>query len=467
MATVKNVAFTTNDLAAQQADIEQRKALAAALSQQRLPESGYRSSLSPWAAALQEGAAQFEMHQARKAQTALNEKSQAALAAAIEGMRGRPEIAQPSAELGGGPGAPAVAPDPMAGLQHPATAPLAMDMVRRQQEKADREATLARILGPQGTPQAPAGVAPGTAAATGAPWAQATPQAMTSTSAGGLDPKVMALLASGDAGLQAIGKAMQSAAESHGAVHYDENGRGYTILKNGGRNYVGVGQPAPTPLDLANLGIRQGEHYFNTGQRPGMGVLPGQPPQAGATQPTPQPSPAPAPGNVPPGLTPKDQAALAKKRAEEMPQARRMVDLQVQDLDRLTALAEEIKTHPGLSRATGTLGAFPSIPGGATAQADALISSLKAQISGMKLQAMRNASATGGAVGNVTEKEWPRLENMITALDPVKMGQATFQAKLNELVGEIGKVKKTMNDAFTNEYGKPGTGRRVNFKDLP
>ena len=111
------------------------------------------------------------------------------------------------------------------------------------------------------------------------------------------------------------------------------------------------------------------------------------------------------------------------------------------------------------------MGQIYSIPGGDAAQAQALVDSLKAQVSGIKLQAMRNASKTGGAVGNVTEKEWPRLENMITALDPVKMGKETFQKKLDELVGEMAKMKKSLNDAFANEYGQQK--KRVNFADLP
>ena len=155
----------------------------------------------------------------------------------------------------------------------------------------------------------------------------------------------------------------------------------------------------------------------------------------------------------------------AAKRAAEAPQARLAVESQGQDFDRLSTLAQEVKDHPGLGRATGMYGVIPSIPGGEAANADALIASMKAQVSGMKLQAMRNASKTGGAVGQVTEKEWPRLENMITALDNTKMDKATFQTKLTELIGEINKAKKTVLDAFTNEYGQQP--KRVKFSELP
>lgn len=482
MPNVQNVGFVPSNYAAEQGEIDRRKQMAALLQQQALQGGqggtqvvgGFavpQSPLGPLAQALQGLAAGGAQRKVTAQEQALADKSRSDLASVLQGAFGRPEIAQPPAELGGGPGAPAQAPaDPQTQARllmgHPQTQPMAMQMMQQQAQQAQLDALLARVgLGTQGAPAAAPGVAPGTASATGAPWAQA-PQGGPQQ-AGGLDPRVAALRGSNIPGAKEIGAALQTSNEAHGAVQYDQQGRAFVVTKGGQTRYLpGVGQPAATPLERGKFDIDAGRYSFETGlPRPSL-QAPGAQPAPGPAAPRPQTQPAPA-ANVPPGLTPKAQAELAKKRAEEMPEARKAVDLQVQDLDRLTTLATEIKDHPGLGRATGTVGAMPSIPGGQAAQADALITSLKAQISGMKLQAMRNASKTGGAVGNVTEKEWPRLENMITALDPVKMGRETFQKKLDEFVVEVGKVKKTMDDAFTNEYGKPNAGRRVNFKDLP
>lgn len=185
--------------------------------------------------------------------------------------------------------------------------------------------------------------------------------------------------------------------------------------------------------------------------------------------PTAAPAPA-APLAAPtqPGLSPRGAReaaeAGAKKLAEEqakqkaeMPEVRQRVQIQHQDLDRLANAAREI-AGTNLARATGPMGAMPSWPGGQAAQAESLISSLKAQVSGMKLQAMREASKTGGAVGNVTEKEWPRLENMIVALDPVKQGPKLFREKLNELIVEIDKVKASLAQSFQSQYGESHAG---------
>lgn len=463
MPNVQTVGFTTSPYAAEQAEIDRRKQMAALLQQQALQGDGGgtqvvggfavpQSPLGPLVKAMQGLTAGGMQRKAVAQEQALADRERSDLGSVLAAAFGRPEIPQPSAELGGGPGAPAVAPaDPQTQarllMSNRQTMPMGAGMMQQQAADAAFKARLGTLL-PQ--PQAPAGVSGGTAAATGAPWAQA-PQGAPAQ-AGGLSPQVLGFLLDPDPRAQAIGKAMLQSSEAHGSVQYDQQGRAFVVTKGGQPQYLpGVGQPAPTPLERGRYGIDAGRYAFETGQQP-PSLEPT--PQLGAA-PRPQPTPAApaAPGAQ--GLTPKDAAALAKARAESMPKAQQMVELQSQDLDRLITIADELKAHPGLERATGAIGKFPSFPGSEASQAEALIDSLKAQVSGMKLQAMRNASATGGAVGNVTEKEWPRLENMIVALDPVKMGRETFQTKLDELKTEIGKVKQSIGGAFQTEYGRP------------
>lgn len=295
---------------------------------------------------------------------------------------------------------------------------------------------------------------------------------------------IQALLASDPSG-KSLTAAMMKGQEAHGSVQYDQSGRAYVVTKGGSAQYL-PGITARDEMKMADTGsslipynpftqtqpiskgltpeqsitapLALGRYTFETGQQPpSLGApqaIPAATPQQPRTVPAPVPQPAAAAPQPNDGLTPQAKAKLAAERAEKMPQARRSVELQFQDLDRIEAIANEIKKHPGLGRATGWAGALPSLPGGGAAQSEALIDSLRAQISGMKLQAMRNASPTGGAVGNVTEKEWPRLENMIVALDPIKMDKEVFKTKLGEVVTEIAKVKKTLGDTFATEYGQ-------------
>jgi hypothetical protein len=157
----------------------------------------------------------------------------------------------------------------------------------------------------------------------------------------------------------------------------------------------------------------------------------------------------------------KESAVGAVKRKSELPQAQLQVQSQIDDIDRLSTLANEILKEPALGRSVGLQGAIPNMPGSQAANATALVDSLKAQISGMKLQAMRNASKTGGAVGNVTEKEWPRLESMIVALDK-KMSPELFREKLSEVVSVMQQMKQNILGAFNQEYGDVQPQRRKN-----
>ncbi len=150
------------------------------------------------------------------------------------------------------------------------------------------------------------------------------------------------------------------------------------------------------------------------------------------------------------------RALGAVEKAGELPQAQLRVETQVGDIRRLMSLAQEITKSPSLDRAVGIATYAPSIRGGGAAGTEALIASLKSQVSGMKLQAMRDASKTGGAVGNVTEKEWPRLESMIVALDQEKMSPALFREKLGELVLALRDAESNITKAFKSEYGSVG-----------
>ena len=147
-----------------------------------------------------------------------------------------------------------------------------------------------------------------------------------------------------------------------------------------------------------------------------------------------------------------DRLAAEVKRAENVPEGRLAAQTQLGNLDRITNQINQVINSPALARSVGLIGAFPNIPGSGAADTTAIIDSVKAQVSGMVLQAMRDASKTGGAVGAVTEKEWPRLEGMVSALDK-KMSPAQFREKLGELMQEIQISKRNIQQAFDSEYG--------------
>jgi hypothetical protein len=66
---------------------------------------------------------------------------------------------------------------------------------------------------------------------------------------------------------------------------------------------------------------------------------------------------------------------------------------------------------------------------------------------------VREANTTGGAFGNMTEQEWPRLEsafgNISNAQDP-----AGFVTSLNNYINNVNSMGATNLGIYENTYGK-------------
>jgi hypothetical protein len=247
------------------------------------------------------------------------------------------------------------------------------------------------------------------------------------------------------------------------------------------------------------LNNAQANTYFNTGMLPAGGGLPGGAALNGLPQMAPQAAPraAGAPqGQVgapaqPQGRTgqyaaatqpPARQAVTPKVEAEreaDRPQATQALQSLDQfsrgvlaDIDYLLDFKDDGKADPagakgvaGLSGITGpVMGRLPSVRGDST-NAQTRLDALKGKLSIQELQRMRDASKTGGAVGQVTEKEWPRLENAMTAL-----GQAAttdeFLRRLKEARAVVKDIQKNAGTAFRMTYGRrAGEGRPAGISE--
>jgi len=248
--------------------------------------------------------------------------------------------------------------------------------------------------------------------------------------------------------------------------------------------------------DQANIGLRADEHFYNTGRTPlNMG------PAQGAALPSPRPNQPVPPGMmgpqeinqfspqasavqnpalaatesrvrtaemqpngggmiptasvVPPRspiidtVPPKQQAQL---RADQ-PQAQTSASTVLQNLDRMDKMAEELSTHRGLPDITGKLDQYEIFDMyDATRGARGLSNALTRQVSIQVLQSMRDASKTGGAVGQVTEKEWPRLEQGIAALDNAQSAP-DYRTALTNLQNQLKTSRERVLQAYQSTYG--------------
>lgn len=127
-------------------------------------------------------------------------------------------------------------------------------------------------------------------------------------------------------------------------------------------------------------------------------------------------------------------------------------------LDEWRAIAVEALEHPGLEKTVGAEGYIPGrgrvLTAASTDAANfkALMNPLLAKSAFAELQAMRDASKTGGALGAITERELDRLENSIAAMS-LEQSPAQFKAQLKKVVAHIDSIKEGMSKAHTVKYG--------------
>lgn len=168
-----------------------------------------------------------------------------------------------------------------------------------------------------------------------------------------------------------------------------------------------------------------------------------------------------APAGVPGQYIPKDVAGEAEQKKYGTEQGDKLASLgkaqsslqsSTSSLDRLETFATRLRDHPGLGGITGIKGYFPNIPGGDAANANALLTTLKSQVGFGALQAMRDASKTGGALGQVSDAEGVRLENAIAALDRAQ-DLPSFQRALNDIVSYTKDAKQRLQGAYQTDYG--------------
>lgn len=143
---------------------------------------------------------------------------------------------------------------------------------------------------------------------------------------------------------------------------------------------------------------------------------------------------------------------------KDLPADRQRLAMVTGNLDRLEKAATDLAQQPGLDKVAGGLAQayLPNVSEEAR-NAGTALANLKVQISGAVLQAMRDASKTGGAVGQVTEREWPRLENMIANLDP-SQGKAQFLQNLGEVVKYAQGVKTQLQAAYDADAQRAASG---------
>lgn len=116
-----------------------------------------------------------------------------------------------------------------------------------------------------------------------------------------------------------------------------------------------------------------------------------------------------------------------------------------------------LRDHPGLSEITGfAAGRLPGLTSAGRA-AQALYDKVVAKGGFQALQDMRDASKTGGALGNVSNQEGKQLTASFAAIDR-KQDAPDVRAAINQAINDIEGAKVRMKEAYDSTYAyKAGT----------
>lgn len=153
------------------------------------------------------------------------------------------------------------------------------------------------------------------------------------------------------------------------------------------------------------------------------------------------------------GLTPKER----QQREAKFPQATSAVKTFENTSNTLIKDLETLAKHPGLNSITGiAAGRLPGITS-AGREAEALFDKIMARGGFQELQNMRQASPTGGALGNVSNQEGAQLRQAFAALDR-RQDAASVRKAIADAVNQIRTSQQTIKDAYdlTYEYKQGG-----------
>ena len=224
-----------------------------------------------------------------------------------------------------------------------------------------------------------------------------------------------------------------------------------------------TGEAAKIDIDRERLGYETGIKFG--GPIPTKGtyftdIPQGQPTAAPTTTPAPTPAGKPSTGFKQPEKEVKaaipliESSAIAPKNKEqlliEQPKATEATEYALNTTRNIRNAARRLLDNPNFKEAFGPDGVLKSyIPSTEAASAAAELDTLKNQLFLQGITEMRNASQTGAAVGNVTEKEGSRFENLKASLQQKK--------KFSDIVSELERLDKEMETTekrVSNSYNR-------------
>ena len=151
--------------------------------------------------------------------------------------------------------------------------------------------------------------------------------------------------------------------------------------------------------------------------------------------------------------TPKQRQVLQ----QELPKARQAAQVGLAKLDQLDDYLSDLEQHKGTENITGLFGQIPIDIAPEARSARSVLEGFQQGASVQAINEARQASETGGAYGNMTVQEWPRLErifgDVVAAKDPEAFAIAVANARR-----QIAAAKDRYQSSWQATYGDMDIG---------
>lgn len=143
------------------------------------------------------------------------------------------------------------------------------------------------------------------------------------------------------------------------------------------------------------------------------------------------------------------------------PQSKARTSSTQSEIQALVDLANDLKKHPGLKEITGKLGQYEVTDLSPLArEARGIYTTLRDRSALLKTAMVREANTTGGAFGNMTEQEWPRLESAFGNISNAQDADGLIES-LDNYINNVSRMGKDNLGIYENTYGK------LDWKPIP
>lgn len=156
----------------------------------------------------------------------------------------------------------------------------------------------------------------------------------------------------------------------------------------------------------------------------------------------------------------RQQEKAGRERAEDVAKDWQSINLNMANLNLLTQKTMELQNSPGGKRIFGSYSYFPNWRGGEASDAQALHKSITSQMAKEALTALREASKTGGALGNVSDADIELLRTAIVSLEEAQSWKSAQNA-ITTVNKQMMVIRNKMIEGFERKHKSSPLGDDV------